>query len=135
MKTYYKKTENPDPLGYVMEGGKERGRTARWLYRMKKRARDKGLEFNLDASDLIIPAVCPIFGTPLAFSTDKFDPNQPSMDRINPKKGYVKGNVCVISLRANKIKSRLDGTNVEHLKALREVLDFFINANEKNGSS
>jgi hypothetical protein len=31
--------------------------------------------------------------------------NSPSLDRIDTSKGYVKGNVWVISWRANKLKS------------------------------
>ena len=40
--------------------------------------------------------------------------NAPSIDRIDNTKGYVKGNVCIISNRANAIKR--DGSAEEHLK-------------------
>jgi hypothetical protein len=32
-------------------------------------------------------------------------PNSPSIDRIDPERGYVKGNIKIISFRANQIKS------------------------------
>lgn len=41
--------------------------------------------------------------------------NSPSLDIIIPSKGYVKGNVWVISNRANRAKSNL---SLEELKTL-----------------
>jgi hypothetical protein len=38
--------------------------------------------------------------------------NSPSLDRINPEKGYVRGNIAIISYRANRMKA--DGTADEH---------------------
>ena len=38
----------------------------------------------------------------------------PSIDRIDNSKGYVKENICVISMRANMIKSV--GNSEEHQK-------------------
>ena len=43
----------------------------------------------------------------------------PSIDRIDPKKGYVKDNIIVVSMRANRIKS--DATVDEIWK----VADFY----------
>jgi hypothetical protein len=36
----------------------------------------------------------------------------PTLDKINPKKGYVRGNIAVISFRANQIKSDVTDINV-----------------------
>ena len=41
------------------------------------------------------------------------------IDRIDPKKGYVKDNIIVVSMRANRIKS--DATVDE----IRKVADFY----------
>ena len=47
---------------------------------------------------------CPILGT--VFKSGKVNKYQlPSLDKIIPQKGYIKGNVAVISYRANQIKS------------------------------
>ena len=46
------------------------------------------------------------------------NPSQPSPDKIDPSKGYVKGNIRVISWRANNL--RCNGT-LEEFEAL--VLD------------
>jgi len=63
-----------------------------------------GIEFNLDLEDIYIPEVCPALGKPI-YKGDKTHPFSPTLDRINPGKGYTKGNVIVISHRANSIKS------------------------------
>lgn len=71
----------------------------------KQRAKRKGLEFNIDISDIILPSKCPLLGIPLITAYDKATPNSYSIDRIDSTKGYIKGNVWVISRRANTIKN------------------------------
>lgn len=78
------------------------------LRTIKHRAKQRGLEFNLEYEDVVIPEVCPVFGFPLVTSVGqgaggKF--NSPSLDRIDSNKGYIKGNVQVISNLANSMKS------------------------------
>lgn len=74
----------------------------------------KGLEFSLTEADLVIPTHCPILGIELAYNFGKGRAlaNSFSLDRIDNTKGYVPGNVAVISWRANMIKS--SGTAEEH---------------------
>ena len=72
-------------------------------------------EFSISFGDLVFPTHCPILGIELDyFSQDGRQENSPSFDRIDPLKGYIKGNVAVISWRANRIKN--DGTAEEHEK-------------------
>ena len=72
------------------------------LYRhAKKRALNKELEFNIELRDIHIPKKCPILKVPLICSTRY----SPSIDRIYPDKGYVKGNIAVISTLANSMKA------------------------------
>lgn len=73
----------------------------------KVRAREKGLPFNLIPSDIIIPDVCPVLGCKMDVNRGGKTalPNSPSLDRVDPALGYVRGNVCVISHRANVLKS------------------------------
>jgi predicted nucleic acid-binding Zn-ribbon protein len=74
--------------------------------RAKVRAKERGIEFNLDISDINIPDICPILGLDLNVNSGKSGayPNSPSLDRIDNSKGYVKGNVRVISQQANAMK-------------------------------
>lgn len=72
----------------------------------KCRAKEQGLEFNLDISDIVIPEFCPILGIKIQVSSGRGPTDcSPSVDRINNNLGYVKGNVAVISFRANSLKS------------------------------
>lgn len=80
----------------------------------KDRAKRKGLEFTITLEDIKIPKACPIFGLTLSASIGRFNENSPSLDRINNSKGYVKGNIIVISYRANQIKN--DATPDELMK-------------------
>lgn len=71
----------------------------------RNRAKDKSLPFDLELSDIVIPEFCPILGIRLEFQEGRSSGCSPSLDRIVPEKGYTKGNVQVISMRANQIKS------------------------------
>ena len=83
------------------------------LRRAFARARRHGLEFSLSVDDLLpLPVVCPVFGVPLRISDGQQDPWAYSLDRIENSKGYVKGNVAVMSYKANRLKN--DGTADDH---------------------
>ena len=77
------------------------------LRRVKTRAMEKGQDFNLEISDIVIPDVCPILGIPLVVFKGRSggQPNSPALDRIDNDCGYVKGNVMVMSHLANMMKS------------------------------
>ena len=70
----------------------------------KQRAKKRDIEFNITQEDIIIPETCPILGIPIYVSEGKASDNSPTLDRIHPQKGYTKGNVRVISHRANSKK-------------------------------
>lgn len=86
------------------------------MFNVKKRAIAKGLPFNLDLKYLcaIAPNKCPVFRTTLLWGYGGGDVpgqvshNSPSLDRIIPERGYVKGNVAWLSNKANTIKSSAD---------------------------
>lgn len=80
----------------------------------KYRAKQKNIEFSIKKEDIVYNDVCPVFGTPIAVSKDLYSANSPSLDRIDNTKGYMPGNVKVISYRANVIKN--SGNAEEHRK-------------------
>lgn len=75
------------------------------LARAKYAAKSRGLEFNLTLEDIIIPKVCPLLEIPLEYNSETRNDSSFSLDRIDNSKGYVKGNVWVISAKANTMKS------------------------------
>jgi len=92
----------------------------------RKRAKKKNVPFDIDAGCIrsIAPSHCPILGMPLEWSTyrglgQRPLPNSPSLDRIDPSKGYIKGNVWIISYKANTIKSN---ATHEELKLVTEAV-------------
>lgn len=84
------------------------------IRRAKRRSIVLKVNFNLVPEDIMIPSYCPILDIPLKVSSGKWSDNSPSLDRLIPELGYVKGNIAVISYRANLIKSY--GTSEEHRK-------------------
>ena len=71
----------------------------------KSRATKGNILFNLEVSDIVVPPKCPILNIDFKLdnrNTPKF--NSPSLDRIDNNEGYIKGNVQVISYRANTMK-------------------------------
>lgn len=78
------------------------------LCRCKYRAKKKGIPFNLTLEDIVIPDNCPVLGIPLdraGIGEKGARPDSPSIDRISPELGYTKGNVRIISHRANTLKA------------------------------
>lgn len=76
------------------------------LYLARHRAKTKGIKFDLLVSDIVVPERCPVLGMPIARAFGKGPkPHSPTLDRIDPALGYVRGNVRVISFRANALKS------------------------------
>lgn len=73
-----------------------------WL-NCRSRATKNGIEFTITKEDIVIPEFCPILGIKMQIGGNRW--NSPSVDRINPSLGYTKGNIAVISYRANKIKT------------------------------
>lgn len=86
--------------------------------RVKTRAKRQGIEFSITMADLPWPERCPVFGHPLVVGGERTE-NSPSIDRIDNSKGYVPGNVVVVSWKANRIKN--DGT----LDDLKKIVAFY----------
>lgn len=73
----------------------------RGLWRSARlRARSRGIDFTISVSDIQIPDCCPVFGIPFS----KGGMKSASLDRIDNSKGYIPGNIQVISRRANTMK-------------------------------
>lgn len=79
----------------------------RMFRRAKSRAKERGHEFDLEKSDIVIPEFCPILGIKMEHHKGRSGGkhNSPALDRIDNNKGYIKGNVIVISHLANMMKS------------------------------
>jgi hypothetical protein len=114
---------------------------------LKDRARRRGYESDLEVGDMPeIPDVCPVFKTPLLLyrrqgvsglgkgkGNNRHD-NSPTIDRFNSNLPYMKKyatNLCVISWRANRLKS--DAT-LEDLTLLVEYVRHRVAPRERESS-
>lgn len=83
----------------------------------KKRASAKGIEFLITRADLEVPFVCPVLGIIIEVNERRWQDSSPTIDRIDTRRGYVPGNVCVISARANRIKNDATADELERIAA------------------
>ena len=71
--------------------------------------KNKGMNFNISPDDIILNEYCPFFNTKLNYSSQRKNclsaPAYASIDRIDNAKGYIKGNVWIISRLANQMKN------------------------------
>ena len=67
--------------------------------------------------------MCPVYNLPMLFKPSYADDFKASVDRKNSKKGYVKGNVIWISLKANKYKNAMNLHDVEKIHEFMIKLD------------
>ena len=90
----------------------------------RQRANQNNIPFDIKRSDIVIPTHCPLLGLSLQRSgSGRVEYNSPSLDRIHNNRGYVKGNIWVISHRANRLKSNATLEELELLTTnLRKAL-------------
>lgn len=92
---YHLARKKADPIGYL-------------LRHAETRAKKQGIPFDLTREDLVMPDVCPVLGLPFEWGVGQMgwrNMRSPSLDKIKPQLGYVRGNVRIISNRANHLKS------------------------------
>ena len=85
----------------------KKGHLVNFLGHAKSRAKIQNLPYDLTLEYLesIANDECPVFNTPFVWGqSNGKHPYRPSLDRVVPDLGYVKGNVVFISLKANIIK-------------------------------
>ncbi len=72
----------------------------------KYHAKRTNQEFNLELADIQIPDHCPYLGIKITteYGNGRKDTNA-SIDKIDPCKGYIKGNIQIISFKANRMKN------------------------------
>ena len=86
-----KRRRQEDPLRYQLND-------------IRRRCKKAGVPFDLLVEDITVPERCPLLGIPLFRGGGVTSDNTPSVDRIDPSKGYTHDNVHVVSWRANRIK-------------------------------
>lgn len=75
------------------------------LTRIRESAKKRDLEFNLTVEDIIIPKFCKYLGIEITVKCGVgLKPSAASVDRIDSSKGYVRGNIQIISNKANAMK-------------------------------
>lgn len=78
----------------------------RLLWRAKDRSNRLGLDCNLTVEDIVIPEKCPLLEIPFKYGSKHDKWFTYSIDRIDNTKGYIKGNIQIISYLANTMKSQ-----------------------------
>jgi hypothetical protein len=86
-------------------------------------AKQQGIPFDLTVEDIVIPECCPVLGVPLEKGRKQRSWNSPSLDRIIPERGYVRGNVIVVSWRVNRIKADASIRELELIAAFYKGLN------------
>ena len=111
----------------------------KYLQNARSRAKRDSVAFDItyDYLESIATDECPVFGTPFEWGMSNLGKgltkqNCPTLDRILPNKGYVKGNVAFISYKANRIKD--NGTMQDHY-AIADWIWERINAEQKESTS
>ena len=104
---------NPSHVYATIRKSLAKNPAMRLIQSARRRAKKMGINFDITQLDLLpLPVACPIFGVELRYGGGTFTHDAASVDRIDNSKGYIKGNVAIISRRANMIKN--SGTAAEH---------------------
>jgi hypothetical protein len=81
----------------------------------RRRCKLSSLEFDVNTSDFEYVTHCPVLNIPFSMEWNNLETTAMSIDRKDNTKGYVKGNVHIISLEANRKKSN---SSIEELEKI-----------------
>lgn len=87
---------------------REQNPVRQMIINIRSRAKSAGILFTITEDDIEHKTHCPVTGVELDYSHGTKgirNDNSPSLDRIDPTKGYEKGNVIIVSWRVNNIKN------------------------------
>lgn len=95
------------------------------LAQAKQRVKKSKVPFDIEEKDLLpLPTICPVLGLTLIYGANTGGSPHPcsaSLDRFIDSKGYVKGNVNIISWRANEIKKN---ATAQELKDVADYVEY-----------
>ncbi len=103
-----------------MQNWRNRNRRKLLLKGARDRSRWRNIDLSIELEDIPeIPDVCPILEITLKVHVGEpgWHDDSPSLDRIVNSKGYIKGNVRIISNRANRLKA---DASIEELRKVYE---------------
>lgn len=104
---YKRELKRRNPVGYM-------------VWHLRAQAKRNGIPFNLTKEDIVIPEFCPVLNIPLQMNDGYSQSNSLSVDRLIPELGYVKGNISIISHKANTMKNT---ATLQELKNLVQWLE------------
>lgn len=74
----------------------------------KENAKKENIKFEISPNDIKIPNKCPYLGIELTTNFSDFEkPNYCTIDLFNKKKGYIVGNVQIVSKLSSEIKNQI----------------------------
>lgn len=81
----------------------------------RNRAKKRNIPFDITTEDLVLPEKCPLLNIELKMNEGRMKYNSYSIDKIDNSLGYIKGNVWIISTKANLLKGN---STIEELELL-----------------
>ncbi len=108
---------------YLWEIRRRKTHPIRYLIsKAKARSKRYGIPFEISVEDVSLPTHCPLLNIPLDPCSDLRD-FRPSLDRLDNSKGYIRGNVVVVSWRANRLKGDATADELETIaRNLRKLM-------------
>ena len=91
------------------------------LRKARNRAKRRNIYFDITLDDITIGRESYILDIPFEVGSDNWQ-NSPSLDRIDNKRGYEKGNVIVVSMMANSIKNQATPSQIKKVGDFYEKL-------------
>lgn len=131
---YYRKLASIPPSKIELTYQNEYDRIRGYMIRnTKSKAKERNIKFDLKYTDFELPEFCPLLGIKLTYGaeTNGNDDSHSSIDRVDNNKGYIKGNVIVISKLANAMKN---SSTFSQLKVFCKNIILLINNYENQGA-